>query len=43
MQIPTIVLIANGIIRNARSSIKKARHIQVTLKNWGASRICSRG
>ena len=43
MQIPTIVLIANNLVRNARRSIKKARHIQVTLKNWGASRIWSRG
>jgi hypothetical protein len=33
MQIPTIVLIANNLVRNARRSIKKARHIQVTLRN----------
>jgi hypothetical protein len=34
MQIPTIVLIANNLVRNARRSIKKARHIQVTLRTW---------
>jgi hypothetical protein len=43
MQIPTLVLIADGLVRNARRSIKKARHIQVRLKNWGAGRIWSRG
>jgi hypothetical protein len=42
MQIPSIILFANNFIRNARRSIKKARAIQVKLRNWGASRIWSR-
>ena len=34
MPIPTIILIADDIVSNARRSIKQARRIHTTLKNW---------